>query len=96
MIKYFEYKGEKLPLKLSHLTMIKYEEITGKSFAKFADGNIMVGDYKPLFFGCLVSGAKEEKTELKIKYEDLDDILEDHFQEISSIITTLNAKDKKK
>jgi hypothetical protein len=85
MIEYIKYKGKKYPVRISTYAMKMLQKETDKS----VDDLMEVTDialYEPLLYYSMVAGAKAEGSELDIKREDVEWVLDECFIEFVQLI----------
>lgn len=82
MIEYLEYKGEKLPFRISYYALSKFQQETGLSIDTLEteiDTNISV--LEPILYFALEAGHRSEGKEFKIKREDIAFLLDEVMNE---------------
>jgi hypothetical protein len=96
MVKYLEYKKDKLPVRLSYRAL---KALKGKDLGKLVtggDSGAVLDDelFEDLLWAGLRSGHAYEEKELKLKREDMEDVLDNCFFEFVQIIPLFFAKEK--
>jgi hypothetical protein len=96
MVKYLEYKKDKLPVRLSYRAL---KSLKGKDLAKLASGGdsgTILDDemFEELLWAGLRSGHSHEEKELKLKKEDMEDVLDECFFEFVQMIPQFFGKEK--
>lgn len=78
MVRYIEYKKEKLPIKLGYYALKMMQQNHGVN-VQIQGGDLTM--YEPLLFYALQQGHKVEGKEMKFTMEDMVDVLDDCFFE---------------
>jgi hypothetical protein len=93
MVKYLEYKKEKLPVRLSYRAL---KVLKGKDLSKLTDGGGGFDDdlFEDLLWAGLRSGHKADEKELQVKKEDMEDVLDECFFEFVKLIPLFFARAK--
>jgi len=85
MIEYIKYRGKKYPIRISTYAMKMFQKETEKTVDDLMDIND-IALYEPLLYYSMVAGAKAEGTELDIKKEDIEWVLDECFVEFVKLI----------
>lgn len=93
-MQYLNYKEDKLPLKLSFSAMKRFNAESGKNILKLGD-DLSLDDIENLLYASYLSGCKAEEKVAKYKKTDMEDILDEVYQEFIAIIPKLTAVKKK-
>lgn len=83
MVKYVEYQGKQLPIRVSYYAMKVLKEKSGK---RFEDIDQDVELYLPLFYASLQAGAWAVNQPLEIKEEDAEKVLDVCFFDFIKLI----------
>lgn len=83
-VKYLDYKGDKLPYRVSYKSISKWQEETGKSLSDLEEIDSQLSLIEPLFYWAVVVGCKYDGIELKYKRDELEDVLDDNWMEFMS------------
>lgn len=78
MVKFINYKGEKLPFRVGYYVIKKLKE-NGKSLEDIEKGEFEV--YEDLLYYALIQGHKIQEKEFNLKREDMEDVLDICFTE---------------
>lgn len=81
MVNYIEYGGEKLPIRITFTVLKKYQGETKKSIEDLDALSTDLTLIEPLFYYALEAGHKADKKVFEIKREEIDDILDECWQE---------------
>lgn len=83
MVKFVEYQGKKLPIRISYYAIKILKEKSGKRFEEIDED---VALYAPLFYASLQAGAWATNTPLEIKEEDVEKVLDACFFDFIKLI----------
>jgi hypothetical protein len=89
MVKHFEFKGEKVPIRISYYALTNFKKETGTDWDeldKKEEKSQDLGVYEPLFFYGIESGHRAEGKEFKFVREDMFEIMEESFMEIIKLL----------
>jgi hypothetical protein len=95
MNKTIEYKGEKLPIRLSFKAMKMFKDVSKKNILNITE-DLEPADIEHLFFCSYVSGCQKTNIAQKYKREDMEEILDDVYFEFVNLIPEFFEVDKKK
>lgn len=84
MVKFIEYDGKKLPIRISYYALKMTKEETGRSLSKAQDEDYEL--YEVLAYHALVSGARATKQECQIKREEVVDFMDECFQSFLKLV----------
>ena len=79
-MKYLNYKGKKLPYRVSYYALKHFEEQTGKVFEEIEKPG--TADLELLMWYALQAGHKAEGMPMEIKQEDIELVLDECYGEI--------------
>ena len=82
-VEHIKYKGKRLPVKMGYHALKMMQKEHGASMEQ-VQGDISL--YEPLLFYSLQQGHKIEKKEFNLKFEDMEDVLEECFFEFVGLI----------
>lgn len=82
-VQYLPYKGQKYPVRISYYAIKKFQQETGKSIEEL-DSDISLLE-SLLWYG-LVAGAQAENSELTIKREDMEFVLDESLVEFNEML----------
>lgn len=94
MVKFLEYQGEKIPVKIRFKALRDFQNETGKADLD----NASFAEIEVLFWHAYKSGVASSKSEgfsLKFKREDMEDILDEVYMDFLKIIPSFFEEDKK-
>ena len=89
---YLEYKGDKLPVRISYFAVSQFQAETKKSLNEVANDLALL---EPLLWYGLQAGHKAEGKDLKVKREDVVWILDECFSSFMQIFADQNSIKKK-
>ena len=92
-IQFITYKKKKYPIRISYFVLKHLRAKTGKDIDGIADD---MAAYESLLFLALQSGAKYSGTEMDLKEEQMEDVLDECFFHFLDIIPTFFPVSKKK
>ena len=92
MVKHITYKEEKLPIRVSYRAL---KALSGQGLDKMMSGNFEITTFETLLWGALQSGHKAEGKELKLTETDMEDVLEECFQEFVLLMPLFFPKAEK-
>lgn len=81
MIKQFEYRGEKIPVRIGYYVQKMFKHETGHSFAEASGDDIEV--FEILLYYGMIAGYKDRGEECPFKREDVEFILDAIFEEFT-------------
>ena len=84
MVKFLEYKGDKLPVRVSYYALKMLKEKEGLSMSSMADDDYTA--YEALLFYALKKGHEVEGKEFKLTMEDMEAIMDEVFFDFVKLI----------
>ena len=93
MVQHLDYKKDKLPVRISYRAL---KALKGRDLSKLVSGNSVLDDelFEDLLWAGLRSGHTYEEKELKLKREEMEDVLDDCFLEFVKMIPLFFAKEQ--
>ena len=73
-VQYLKYRDKEYPIKLGHHSMRRFQD---EHNAKLEDARENIGLYEHLLFYALKQGARVERQELDLEFDDMVDVLDD-------------------
>jgi len=73
-VQYLNYNGKEYPIKLGHHSMRRFQEEHGAGLEDAKDNAEL---YEHLVFLALKQGARRERTELDLEFDDMVDVLDE-------------------
>ena len=92
-IQFITYKEKQYPVRISYFVLKHLRAKTGKDIDGIIDD---MAAYESLLYLALKSGAKYSGTDLDLKEEQMEDVLDECFFDFLSIIPTFFPEFKKK
>jgi len=88
MVKYIEYQEKKYPVRISYYAMKMFQKDTGRNISDLSESEDIFteGLYEKLLYYALVAGARVEQTELELKEEQMEMVLDECFMEFINLI----------
>lgn len=89
MVEYITYNKERYPIRIGYYVFQNFQQKTGKSFNQAQAEIEKTGDlsmYETVLWLALQSGAKATQQELKLKQEDMIDVLDECLFEFIGLI----------
>lgn len=99
MVEYITFNEEKLPVRVSYYALSEYKNETGEEFSEDGMGSSTnLKMFEPIFFYSLVSGHRATGKEMKVKRDEMFEILEECFMEFANILPKFfpSSNEKKK
>lgn len=84
MVKFINYNGKDLPVRISYYALKMLQEKTGKKFGIGVE--LTFSDYEILLFHALERGHKNTQQEMTYTMEDMVDIMDECFFDFVKII----------
>jgi hypothetical protein len=81
MINYLEYKGEKIPYRISYFALSRWSSETGKTTDELDEIDTNMTLLEPLIWFAIVAGCKAEGMENPLNREDFPFIMDDIFEQ---------------
>lgn len=81
MIEYLDYKGNKLPFRVSYYALKHYQLETGKDISEIGED---MGNFEILLFYALEAGYKATEKPMPYKRDDMEVILDECFMDFST------------
>ncbi len=83
IVQYLPFRGQKYPVRISYYAIKKFQQETGKAIEEL-DSDISLLE-SLLWYG-LVAGAQAENSELTIKREDMEFVLDESLVEFNEML----------
>lgn len=91
MVKFIQYNGEQLPIKIAISALAGFENESGRNSSTIGQ---KVSDYEILFYYSLLAGHKIHKKEFNIQREDSKYILDEVFEDFIKLVKGENSTDE--
>lgn len=89
-VQFLKYKNKEYPIKLGHHSMRRFQEEQNASLEDAKENSVL---YEHLLFFALKQGARVEKTDLDLEFDDMIDVLDDCQLEFISAIPKFFPED---
>lgn len=91
MVKYLEYKGIQLPIRVSYRALQGFKKDTGLAFEEL-EGNTDLEHFESLLYHALASGYAAGEEDMPYAREQIVDILDECFFEFTGLIPSFFPK----